>query len=412
MDLQHVLEAGESFAGAVDALCIESLGALALREYVAGLQRHLDRITVAHARALQRSEAIAVHAGTGTRSVAEWLSVTTGSSRGETFGKLRLADTLYRSPELAAAVSAGEVSPATAKVLSDVVANPPAGADVAELIPLVKGADPRLAQRRVEQWRLEHSTETDDEFAERCHQARSLVFLAPVSGMINGVFSLPVLEARQVQAVVAHLGGKPSETDARTSEQRLADGLMLLADAFTKGSLPGGRSGPTVLVNVQHETLSGVSDAPGVTTWGDSVPAASVRRLLEHSVIRPALVSAGEVMSLGRRARLASDAQWHALVARDGGCRWPGCELPAEWCDVDHFVPWESGGSTDLNNLWLLCRHHHTEKHRPGVVMRGTVADATVTLPDGVTVQCLPRPLTERVHWPPGRQRSTVAAGP
>ncbi len=411
MDVQHVLEAGESFAEAVDALCVESLGALALREYVAGLQRHLDRITVAHARALQRSEAIAVHAGTGARSVAEWLSATTGSSRGETSGKLRLADTLQRSAELAAAVSAGEVSPATAKTLSDVVAHPPAGADLAELVELVKGADPRQAQRCVEQWKQRHSTETDDEFAERCHQARSLVFLAPINGMINGVFSLPVLEARQVQAAVTHLAGKPSETDSRTGEQRLADGLVLLADAYNKGELMGGRSGPTVLVNVSHETLSGSSDSPGVTTWGDVVPAASVRRLLEHSVIRPAVMSAGEVVSLGRRVRLASDAQWHALVARDGGCRWPGCELPAEWCDVDHFVPWEDGGATDLNNLWLLCRHHHTEKHRPGVVVRGTVADATVVLPSGVEARCIPRPLLDRVQWPPGRQRLTAAAG-
>jgi hypothetical protein len=401
MNVHELLATGEAFADAVDALEAAGLHAFALRDYVTGLQRHLDRITVAHARALQRSEAIALHAGTGKRSVAEWLSSTTGSSRGETAGKLRLAETLQRSPVLAAAVSAGEVSPATARTLSDVVAHPPAGADVAELVTLVKGTDPRQAQRCVEQWKQLHSTETEDEFRERCHQARSLVFTTPIDGMVNGVFSLPVLEARPVQAAIGHLAGKPSDTDTRSTQQRLADGLILLADAYIKGEPMGGRSGPTVLVNVSLDALSGRSDAPGVTTWGDLVPASEVRQLLEHSVVRTASSGAGEAMSLGRRMRLASDAQWHALVARDGGCRWDGCEIPAEWCDVDHFVGWEQGGATDLSNLWLLCRHHHTEKHRPGVAVLGTVHDATVVLPGGLAVRCSPRPLIDRVHWPP-----------
>ena len=55
-------------------------------------------------------------------------------------------------------------------------------------------------------------------------------------------------------------------------------------------------------------------------------------------------------MDLGTISRLASDDQYRALVVRDGGCRWPGCEIPAAWCEVDHLVPFPAG-PTDLINL-------------------------------------------------------------
>jgi hypothetical protein len=52
-----------------------------------------------------------------------------------------------------------------------------------------------------------------------------------------------------------------------------------------------------------------------------------------------------------------------ALKARDGHCRWPGCERPASWCDGHHLLHWIHGGTTDLNNLVLLCRRHHRMVH-------------------------------------------------
>jgi predicted restriction endonuclease len=37
---------------------------------------------------------------------------------------------------------------------------------------------------------------------------------------------------------------------------------------------------------------------------------------------------------------------------------------PLDWCDAHHIVPWSAGGSTNLSNLILLCRHHHRLVHR------------------------------------------------
>jgi hypothetical protein len=56
-----------------------------------------------------------------------------------------------------------------------------------------------------------------------------------------------------------------------------------------------------------------------------------------------------------------------ALVERDGGCRWPECDRPAGFCDAHHVVPWwPDRGETKLDNLVLLCSHHHHVTHEPG----------------------------------------------
>jgi hypothetical protein len=47
-------------------------------------------------------------------------------------------------------------------------------------------------------------------------------------------------------------------------------------------------------------------------------------------------------------------------------CIFPGCDRPATWCQAHHLTPWEEGGPTDLNNLALLCDHHHDAVHHHG----------------------------------------------
>ena len=75
---------------------------------------------------------------------------------------------------------------------------------------------------------------------------------------------------------------------------------------------------------------------------------------------------AGAALFLGRSQRLATRAQRLALIARDGGCCFPGCDRPAAWCEAHHVIPWLDGGPTDIDNLCLLCRYHHREFERRG----------------------------------------------
>jgi hypothetical protein len=69
------------------------------------------------------------------------------------------------------------------------------------------------------------------------------------------------------------------------------------------------------------------------------------------------------VLYLGRRRRTATRTQRAALLVRDRHCQFPGCTIDASRCDAHHVRHWELGGSTDLDNLVLLCGGHHHLVH-------------------------------------------------
>lgn len=96
--------------------------------------------------------------------------------------------------------------------------------------------------------------------------------------------------------------------------------------------------------------------------------------------------AAGIPIDVGRTHRLATRAQRRALRNRDGGCAFPGCERPPAWCDAHHIIPWTIGGPTDIDNLVLLCRRHHSMMHtnQPWVVhIEPTTRQPVFTRPDG-----------------------------
>ena len=43
-----------------------------------------------------------------------------------------------------------------------------------------------------------------------------------------------------------------------------------------------------------------------------------------------------------------------------------GCDRPAPWTEVHHIIEWLNNGPTDLDNLCLLCRHHHATFDQAG----------------------------------------------
>ena len=73
----------------------------------------------------------------------------------------------------------------------------------------------------------------------------------------------------------------------------------------------------------------------------------------------------GEPLSIGRKTRSISPAMRRALRLRDGGCRFPGCTHD-KFVDGHHIQHWADGGETSLDNLVLLCRHHHHLVHEGG----------------------------------------------
>ncbi len=71
-------------------------------------------------------------------------------------------------------------------------------------------------------------------------------------------------------------------------------------------------------------------------------------------------------LSVGRAARTIPAHIRTALVLRDQGCRFPGCDRPPAWTDGHHIIHWANGGPTELENLVSLCRMHHRRVHEEG----------------------------------------------
>ena len=50
-------------------------------------------------------------------------------------------------------------------------------------------------------------------------------------------------------------------------------------------------------------------------------------------------------------------------MLRDRHCTFPGCPRPPLMCHAHHLTHWINGGPTKLDNLALLCGHHHRVIH-------------------------------------------------
>jgi hypothetical protein len=107
--------------------------------------------------------------------------------------------------------------------------------------------------------------------------------------------------------------------------------------------------------------------APGWMPWIGPISAASARRIACDCALTTIRIDGNGVpLNLGRSQRLVSPQQRRALIARDHGCAFPGCGRPPAWTDAHHIRHWIDGGTTDLVNLVLLCRHHHRTVHHNG----------------------------------------------
>ena len=151
--------------------------------------------------------------------------------------------------------------------------------------------------------------------------------------------------------------------DPRTTEQIALDSLVELVDiAVRTDALPGRRPDVRVLVT-QHDLdrREGVGFMDGQTA---AVSIATVERHACDGGLVPILFDDdGQALNLGRSQRLHSARQRTAIAARDGGCLAPDCARPPSWCEVHHIHEFGRGGSTDLADGVLLCRHHHMLVH-------------------------------------------------
>jgi len=134
--------------------------------------------------------------------------------------------------------------------------------------------------------------------------------------------------------------------------------------------------------------------------------AATVQQLACDATVAVAVDDdAGRTMYEGRSRRDPTGAQRREVRRRDRHCRFPGC-VNVTFTDTHHIKRWKPDrGPTDLDNLCLLCVHHHHLVHRGEWTMSGNAnAELTFVGPSGRVMMSRPSPLWTAVTGPAARR--------
>ncbi len=176
-------------------------------------------------------------------------------------------------------------------------------------------------------------------------------------------------------------------------DQRLCDAFL----GLIRRSGHGGRRGTPYFV-VAHVPLATLTDESselaGELERDGLIAADVVRRLACDATIAVAVDDdVGRTMFEGRSRRWPTDAQRREIMRRDRHCRFPGC-TNVTFTDVHHIAPWHLDGRTDVDNLVLLCNHHHRRVHSRDWTLAGNANDQlTFVGPSGREMTSVPSPL-------------------
>jgi hypothetical protein len=190
-------------------------------------------------------------------------------------------------------------------------------------------------------------------------EARKLEIKSGGNGWVSIKGFFDSTGAAAVRKALEPLARKAGKDDKRERARRLADALVQLATGGKPAQLQ---------VTTSIETLMGLAGAPAAEMeFSLPISARTVERMAcDCNIVRVLLDADSSVIDVGRSTPKVSPVMKRALRARDGHCRWPGCDRPGSWSDAHHLFHWIKGGHTKLDNLVLLCYHHHRKVHEGG----------------------------------------------
>lgn len=293
----------------------------------------------------------------GYISPIDWIRFNCHMTNGAAADRVAVGKTMSRLPRSIEAVSHGEIGLAHVTVMARTAQALKDRFDERPLIEYAREHTPGKFHFYCQHAR--HAADAEGYAEDEADQAQNRRL--SLSTWIDGTMVLSgVLDAfggAALRSALEPLAHRSGEHDHRDRGQRLADALVELAS--------GGPERAAIQVTSSVETLLGLAGAPAAD-MEFSLPISSkiVERLAcDSNITRVLLDSESAVIDVGRAKRVVSGPARRALNARDGCCRWPGCDRPPSLSAAHHVVHWIHGGSTDLDNLILLCHRHHWMVH-------------------------------------------------
>ena len=352
------------------------------------LRRRLE--PVEHALLLE-AEARGIPAAAGFRSTGGWLRQTLQLDISEGNARVRAAHAAgpRRSllgeplpptyPVVAAAQAAGEVSAAQARVITTMLTKLPADVQChapeveTRLVGFCDRFDPAALKQLADRERDFLDPDGGWRDVQRRRRDRDLHLHVRPDGSCRGSFEGTAEMGEFLQTALDALAAPNPESngvkDPRSAGQRRHDGLLdALKIAVGSGSLPstGGVLATVVLTMTTEAYATGEGFAR--TSHGAQVP---VKEALswaggDYRLMVTAMNSLKTVVAYSTVHRLFTEGARLAMIARDGGCAFPGCQAPPGWTQAHHITEWRDTHRTTVDDGCLLCGWHHREFERLG----------------------------------------------
>lgn len=343
----------------IDNLALADLDTDELGDCIVGMAGQIAAMTCRYLDALAVFDARGGWCGVGIRSCAHWLSWKCGTSLRTGQEQVRVAVALQRLPLLHKAFEEGRVSYSKVRAVSR-VADAETEADLVD----IATTKPAAHLERLCAGLAKAIAEDDDADAESVASTGSWRWQD--EGTLQVTLRLTAADGARFLAGVTRAERERLRTDDGAdvdgwsgAPSDIAAAAVVLAErACTE--LPAPVFGPhaEVVVERQPDGRTRVADGPALTD-AEAHEIACGAEYSERTVRRD-----GAVLNWVRTRRAPTVLQTRALSRRqDGCCGVPGCGR-RRFLHVHHVQFWSRGGTTDLDNLVLLCGEHHRSLHR------------------------------------------------
>jgi uncharacterized protein DUF222/HNH endonuclease len=321
-------------------------------------------------------------AGQGLCSCAHWLNFKCGISMGAARERVRVAHALAGLPKISEGFASGKLSYSKVRAITRI-----ADASNEEyLLMIAEHGTAHHVEKLVSKYRTAKRLQDADIVNEQ-YVKREVTHFYDHDGCLvikarlpaeQGALIVKALEMAMdaafadVPAGQVPLGQTPDQDDEPTPiATRRADALANIAETYLNNNESSGSTAD------RYQVIVHVGTAPAREPHldeGPGVPAGTSRRIAcDSTLVTIKEDKTGEPLSIGRRSRTIPPPMRRALRARDKGCRFPGC-TNTRFVDGHHIQHWADGGETSLDNLVMLCRHHHHLVHEGGFVCEKSAA--------------------------------------
>ena len=213
------------------------------------------------------------------------------------------------------------------------------------------------------------------------------------SACTEALLSVLDTAARPAPAADGPTAADDGARDPRSPAQRRHDGLLdALLLTLRSGRLP--QAGGVTTTIILTMTLEQVENRAGLvsTGHGSLISMEQALTLATDTRLIPVIFTGVKrVAAYGTTHRIFTEGQRLAMIARDQGCTFPGCDTPPAWCQAHHVTDYALGGPTTTDNGTLLCGYHHREHHNLGWTCHMSDSHPTWTPPPWIDPHQTPR---------------------